>query len=154
MSSILIEPQVESSRREEATLDDRVRARVWNLLAAMAPQGHRSEKRADARYPYPYLVHLTPVQPCGEMQSGEAVVVVGRHLSERGITFYHPKPLPFRRVIATLETANGARLAFLLNLTWCRFTRHGWYESGGRFLDAVDSPLDSEPLEAAPTPLV
>ena len=72
------------------------------------------------------------------------MVVVGRHLSEHGLTFYHPKPLSFRRVIATLETANGARLAFLLDLSWCRFTRHGWYESGGRFLDTVASPLDSE----------
>ena len=144
MSSLLIEPEAESSLREESSLDDRVRSRVWNLLAAMDPQRGRLERRADARYPYPYLVHLTPVQPCGRKLAGEAVVVVGRHLSEHGITFYHPKPLPFRRVIATLETANGARLAFLLNLTWCRFTRHGWYESGGRFLDAVDSPLDTE----------
>jgi hypothetical protein len=32
-------------------------------------------------------------------------------------------------------------MGVLVDLKWCRFTRHGWYESGGRFLQIVPSPL-------------
>jgi len=134
MSTTLIEPQAGRDLRRETFPDERVRTQVWSLLAGMDPRGHRLERRAGARYPYPYLVRLTPVRSRDEAPAGEPVVVVGRYLSERGFSFYHPKPLPFRRVLATLETASGTRLGFLLDLTWCRFTRHGWYESGGRFL--------------------
>jgi hypothetical protein len=45
-------------------------------------------------------------------------------------------------MIATLESSNGVRLGFIIDLSWCRFTKHGWYESGGRFLQSVLSPLD------------
>jgi hypothetical protein len=140
MSTTLIAPPTVHELQHESSADDRVRSRVWSLLAAMDPHGHRLERRTGGRYPYPYLIHITPLGASGEVPAGEPVVVVGKHLSERGFSFYHPKPLPFRRVIATLETATGARLAFVLLLTWCRFTRQGWYESGGRFLDTATSP--------------
>jgi hypothetical protein len=45
-------------------------------------------------------------------------------------------------MIASLESGNGRWLGFLIDLTWCRFNRHGWYESGGRFLQAVLSPVE------------
>jgi hypothetical protein len=99
------------------------------------------ERRRDWRYPYPYLAYLTPVGADGVTPQGEPVVVVGKHLSEHGFGFYHREPLPYRRMIVSLEAAGGARLGFLIDLSWCRFTRQGWYESGGRFLQAVPSPL-------------
>ena len=79
----------------------------------------------------------------GRTPEGESLVVVGKHLSERGLGFYHPKPLPYRRVIASLES-NGLWLGFLIDLKWCRFTRQGWYESGGRFLEVVPSPVEQK----------
>jgi len=118
-----------------------VRGQVWALLAALYSRGGVTERRRDSRYPYPYLAYLTPVGEDGMTAEGEPVVVVGKHLSERGFGFYHPQPLPYRRMILSLETAGGVRLGFLIHLTWCRFTRHGWYESGGRFLQAVPSPV-------------
>ena len=118
-----------------------VRDQVWALLAALYSRTSGAERRRDSRYPYPYLAHLTPVGEDGVTPQGEPVVVVGKHLSERGFGFYHREPLPYRRMILSLETAGGARLGFLILLSWCRFTRHGWYESGGRFLQAVPSPV-------------
>jgi hypothetical protein len=99
------------------------------------------ERRTETRYPFPYLVHITPVGQDGNPIPSDTVVVVGKHLSEQGLGFYHPKPLPYRRVIASLES-NGRWLGFLMDLKWCRFTRQGWYESGGRILESVNSPLD------------
>ena len=35
-------------------------------------------------------------------------------------------------------------IGLLLELTWCRFTRHGRYDNGGRFLAVVPSPLEAD----------
>jgi hypothetical protein len=121
----------------EAYGEDDVRNQVWGLLGALYPCGDLVERRGEQRYPYPYMVQLTPVAADGVTAVGESLVVVGKHLSERGLGFYHPRPIAYRRVIASLETSGGRRLGFLLDLNWCRFTRQGWYESGGRFLRAV-----------------
>lgn len=140
MNALLSAPRDRHSS-EETRPEEAVRMQVWHLLSALYPPAELSERRASHRYPYPYLVYLTPVGADGATPEGDPIVVVGKHLSERGFGFYHPKPLPFRRMIATLEATNGVRLGFLIDLTWCRFTRHGWYESGGRFLQAVPSAV-------------
>lgn len=108
-------------------------------LPVLAPGRHQPNRRYGPRYPYPQLVRLAPLDRAGNEIAAASIVVVGRQLSEQGIDFYHPAPLPYRRVIVTLETCDGRWLRLLLDLTWCRFTRHGWYESGGRFLRILDS---------------
>jgi hypothetical protein len=123
-------------------VDDEVRVQVWGLLTAMYPRNDLLERRRDARYPFPCLVHLTPVGPDGLTPEGKTVVVVGRHLSEQGFGFYHQQPLPHRRMIASLECGRGNWLAFLIDLNWCRFTKDGWYESGGRFLQTMLAPME------------
>jgi hypothetical protein len=118
-----------------------VRLQVWGVLSNLYPKQEFMERRSETRYPFPYLVHITPVAADGVTVQGETMVVVGKHLSEQGLGFYHPKPLPYRQVIASLEN-NGHWLGFLLDLKWCRFTRQGWYESGGRILESVSSPME------------
>ncbi len=141
MSTAIHEPQTTTCvGRSELTEDD-VRTQVWGLLGALYPRGDLVERRGEHRYPYPYLLHLTPVADDGSVVQSEAVSVVGKYLSEKGIGFYHPQPLPHRKMIATLEGAGGAPLAFMIDVTWCRFTKQGWYESGGRFLDVVPSTM-------------
>lgn len=144
MKTTLDKTALDRKPEPAGSADDDVRTHVWGLLSALYPRGKVVEKRKDTRYPYPYLVYLTPVGKDGVTPYGEPVVVVGKHISERGFGFYHPKPLPHRRMIASLETTDGVRLGFLIDLNWCRFTRQGWYESGGRFLQLVPSPVTSE----------
>jgi hypothetical protein len=133
-------PQLDLLGERRGGVDDEVRAQVWGLLTAMYPRNDLMERRRDNRYPFPCLVHLTPVGRDGRTPEGETVVVVGRHLSEKGFGFYHQQPLPHRRMIAWLECGKGRRFAFLIDLNWCRFTKDGWYESGGRFLQAALAP--------------
>jgi hypothetical protein len=121
--------------------DSDLQARIWALLGTLAPDVGM-ERRRETRYPFPYLVHLTPVGPDGVTPAGETIVVVGKHVSQHGLGFFHPKPLVHRRMIASLQTDAGRWHAFLVDLSWCRFTRQGWYESGGRFLDIADSPME------------
>jgi hypothetical protein len=120
--------------------DDMVRRQVWSLLAGMYP-GKAIERRVDQRFPYPHLLYLTPAAVDGLTVLGESVVVVGKHLSERGLGFFHHETLPYRRMVASLESFDGRWTGFLIDLTWCRFTHHGWYDSGGRFLSIVPSPI-------------
>ena len=77
----------------------------------------------------------------GTSPIGQSVAVVGKTLSERGLGFYYQQPISDRRMIASLETRELRWASFLIDLTWCRFTRYGWYESGGRFLQAVPTPI-------------
>ena len=132
---------LKSSPDSTAPCDDLVRQQVWGVLAAMYPDGRIIERRADQRYPYPHLLYLTPVAADGVTPDGESVVVVGKSVSEHGLGIFHPRPLAHRLVIASLETGENCFAGFLVDVTWCRFTRYGWYESGGRFLQVAPSPI-------------
>ncbi len=122
-------------------VSDEIRTQVWGLLQALYPRNDLFERRRDSRYPFPCLVHLTPVGSDGVTPEGETVVVVGKHLSENGFGFFHQAPIPHRRMVASLEGSRGQWFGFLIDLNWCRFTKDGWYESGGRFLQTVLSPV-------------
>ena len=140
MNTMVQEPQCGQFPEGNDSTDANVRTQVWGVLSALYPRQDPVERRRETRYPFPYLVHLSPVGKDGRTPVGETLVVVGKHLSERGLGFYHPKPLPYRRMIVSLEAANGQWMSFLIDLSWCRFTKQGWYESGGRFIEAIDTP--------------
>lgn len=144
MSTQLCEPTLRQPSASLAHVDAEVRSQVWNLLSAMYPLNGALERRHDQRYAYPRLVQLSPVEPDGQTPTGSPLVVVGRSISEQGMGFFHPQPLANRLVIASLERCDGGWLSFLVDIHRCRFTRHGWYESGGRFLRAVTPPLGNK----------
>ena len=107
------------------------------LIEHLFPQPPSSDRRTEFRNPYPFLVALTPVDGEGTDLSEDSVVVVGKDLSEHGFGFFHREPFPYRRAIVTLSDSSGYSVRLLIDLAWCRFTTHGWYESGGRFLEVV-----------------
>jgi hypothetical protein len=152
MMPITLSPSLGFREGPGNSVDSEVQAQVLGLLTAFYPRTEVVERRRDSRHPFPHLVHLTPVGQDGVTPEGESVVVVGKHISERGLGFYHPKPLPYRRMIASVETANGHWIGFLIDLNWCRFMRQGWYESGGRFLQSVLSPMESAAQNAPQRP--
>lgn len=117
-----------------------LRGQVWGLLTSLYPDADRAERRRSERFPYPRLVYLTPVAADGVTRVGETLVVAGKHLSERGLGFYHPLPLEHRLLVASLERAPEEWLHVLVDVSWCRFRRQGWYESGGRFLRSIPWP--------------
>lgn len=119
------------------TCETRIRSHVHRILGRHAKQPIQPDARRDARVAYPHLLYLTPVDDQGHPLTQLATVVVGKNLAERGLDFFHSEPIPYRRVIITLETPEGRPVHLLTDLTWCRFTRHGWYDNGGRFLDIV-----------------
>ncbi len=143
MSALLCNPPIGARVETAGSNDDAITAQVWGVLAGMFPAGSALERRHEQRYAYPRLVMLTPVQADGKTPDGPMFVAAGKQLSERGLGFFHPQPLVNRLVIASLETVDGRWLGFLLDIRHCRFTRQGWYESGGRFLRTVASPMSA-----------
>ena len=116
-----------------SSTDQDVQARVQSCCCGCISRS-AIERRQDRRYPYPHLVRLTPAGRNGCTPVGPTVTVVGKNLSEHGMGFFHPQPLPDRRMIVSFDAGNGRWLGLLVDITWCRFKCTGWYESGGRFL--------------------
>ena len=107
---------------------------------------HVKERRREQRHAYPYPVYLTPLNHEGRADIAETFVVIGKHLSYHGFDFYHCEPVPYRRVLASLDCGGGRWAGFILDLGWCRFNRNGWYDNGGRFLEIADSPFNQRNL--------
>lgn len=121
--------------------EDSVRSAIQLILAGNQQERKTFERRRDARFPYPHPVHLTPLDRDDLPQTAETFVVLGKQISEQGFDFFHRLPIAERRVIASLPNGTNGWIGLRLELTWCRFNRHGWYDNGGRFLGLVDSPL-------------
>ena len=98
------------------------------------------ERRREARYPYPYPIHLTPFAERAARRRSYARR--DRQASvPHGIDFYCRQPLAERRVIASLDCGREGWIGLVVELEWCRFSRHGWYDNGGRFVAVVPTPL-------------
>ena len=107
MQPMIADPRLDLLLQPGEATEDDVRTQVWGLLTTLYPKHDMLERRRETRYPFPYLVHLTPVGDDGASPEGEAIVVVGKHLSERGLGFYHTRPLPYRRMVVSLEAGDG-----------------------------------------------
>lgn len=106
---------------------------VAKLLARLHPQ-IALERRRDDRFPLPVLMCLVPLDEQHVRIEDEAVTVVGKNVSRRGISFFHEHPLAHRRVILELSDNELGHFIFEVDVTWCLFTKPGWYESGGRLV--------------------
>ncbi len=123
----------------ERTAEGLVRATIRQLLAEWFPVPPVMERRRDPRYPFPQLIRLAPAGTDGRpLPDRSPIIVVGKHISERGLAFFHPEPFPYRRAIVSFQRRQRGWVSLLIDLNWCRFNRLGWYEGGGRLLQVVD----------------
>lgn len=137
MSSLLVPARrilTQESRQD-------IRNQVRRVICGSRSCYSGPERRSSPRMPFPYPIQLTPVDPSGDPEHTKTFAVVGRHLSECGLDFYHTEPVASRRLIASLDVHDEAAIGFVMELTWCRFGRHGWYENGGRFVSIAHSPF-------------
>jgi hypothetical protein len=138
MSTLLDVTTVPAIVETRARPDQEIFFAVRCLLGTQ--HGHAGlERRREQRFPYPYPIRLTPVTTDGTVPPAESIVVLGKHLNDHGLDFYFKEPLAYRRVIASFEQNGREVMHILMELTWCRFGRHGWYENGGRFLQVLPS---------------
>ncbi len=126
-------------------VDEHIERCVQFALRGATPSRSHDERRRLKRHPFPYPVRLTPVNTKNE-PTGDAVVVLGKHLTNQGLDFYYQKPIAARRVIALFDCDASEKVELLVDLTWCRFGSHGWYENGGRFLAAINAQPTDQPV--------
>ena len=91
----------------------------------------------------PVLFQLTPLDENGEPVELAALTVVGKNISRRGLSFYHNEPLLYRRAMITVDHAGFDGFSAEIDISWCRFAKPGWYESGGRLLALTHAQPDS-----------
>jgi hypothetical protein len=110
---------------------------VQQLLARAQSQQFRLERRKEKRFPYPYLVALTPVNRHDLSPIGDVVSVIGKHISPSGFGFFHQKPLPYQHMILSVPDLGTTEMGLLIRLRWCRFLQDSWFESGGQLIKLV-----------------
>jgi hypothetical protein len=123
---------------------DSSEARIRELALRAAqwaqPTFRELEMRSHQRFPYPRLITLTPLNGYGVALLEPPVQIVGKHLSPLGLDFFHHAPIPQRYGIISLDLTAEQSILMLMKITWCRFLRGNWYDSGGRFLKLVEWP--------------
>jgi hypothetical protein len=92
------------------------------------------ERRQYGRIALPLVLQVTPLDQTGQRLKHLALQVVGKDISPRGISFFHERPLPHRRAIVNFEHAEVGQFSLEVDVSWCRFTSPGWYQSGGRLI--------------------
>lgn len=115
---------------------DAVAQQVESLINRLHPTV-TFERRSTERLAIPVLFRLVPLNERGEPNERAAITVVGKNISSRGLSFYHEHPIPYRRALVSAQVADGERFAAEIDISWCRFTKPGWYESGGRLVTIV-----------------
>jgi hypothetical protein len=112
---------------------EEIRRRVRLTVSCMLPVRPQQERRQEHRYPFPYAMLVTPVDDrCNEIGE-EPISIIGHHLSEQGFDFYSKEAIPHRFLVASFPVNQDHSTGILLQLNWCRFGHHGWYENGGKF---------------------
>ncbi len=118
---------------------------VGVLLASWQPGAPHGNRRGSHRTPFDAPLMLTPVDESSGQPCGPACTVQGKNISRQGLSFVHDTPLPHRNVHLSLDLPDASRTTLLLRLNWCRFTREGVYESGGKFLRAIAAEFTPPP---------
>jgi len=137
-------PRVHSGNRfkvvttQESVIQDLARQIAQSTQPIWGDQGRRSQPRV----PLPRLIGLTPLKNDNLQPAREPTYVVGKNLAPLGLDFFHHEPIAERFAIVALERAPEYWVHLLMKITWCRFLKQGWYDSGGRFLKVVEWTSD------------
>ncbi len=121
-------------------------ARIADPQASWHSSTARVEQRRWQRTAYDRPAVITPLDDRTGEASDQHKLVSGRDISPAGFSFTHLNPLACRRAIVTFAFEQDAWDAVILKLSWCRFTRAGIYQSGGKFLGQAESPLSIQEI--------
>jgi hypothetical protein len=143
MTQETLRPSTEPSPfRVITTLDGAIQENSLRAAQVAHPPARELDRRSQERVPYGRLVAITPLCDESLLPCGELIHVVGKHLSPLGLDFFHHEPIPQRFAVASLDSGPDHWLHFLLKITWCRFLKANWYDSGGHFVKIIEWPDD------------
>lgn len=120
---------------------------TW-LLQSNSTSGQLSvEKRAHRRLPFRRPITITPVSNAtGRPDQFKSFPAFGIDISSTGICFLARQLVPVRKAVLSLEGPGEKTVALLFEPRWVRFTRGGWYQTGGRLLEVMAEDNDIMPV--------
>ena len=127
-SSVPVLSLVDAVRRSAAVTEQ------FRKLKAALERPVDFERRRYGRIALPMPLVVTPLDQTGLPLTGLTITVVGKDISPRGISFFHPQPLPHRQAVITFDHPEVGHFAMEVDIGWCQFTGNGWYISGGRVM--------------------
>ena len=68
------------------------------------------DRRRDDRVAIPVVFRLTPLDADRQPVECETAFVVGKNLSRRGLSFFHERPIPYRRALDRIRSARPRRI--------------------------------------------
>ena len=80
--------------------------------------------------------HVTPMNDRGQL--GAPTKVELNIDAGRDVSFHHQLPLSARRAFVSVEDEHLGSWEAIVDLSWCRFNRRGYYTSGGRFAEPAE----------------
>jgi hypothetical protein len=105
------------------------------------------EKRAHRRFPFRKPITVTPVNNhSGRPDRLKSFSAFGIDISTCGICFLARHLVPARKAVLSAEGPSGELVTLLFEPRWVRFTRGGWYQTGGRLVEVL--PEEKEPFLA------
>lgn len=119
-------------------------SRLLNCLVAEWGDNVTFHRRSELRTLFTDPLVLTPFDAGSDSPNGEPRLVTGRNVSLHGISFEHETPLPHRDIVLTFALPGGNVESIVTRLMWCRFNRDGRYQSGGRLMRSIASPIGSD----------
>jgi len=126
-----------------------------SMLLAPASGAVPVEKRAHRRFPFRRPIGVTPINNgTGRPDRLKSFSAFGIDISTSGICFLGRQLVPARKAMLSLEGPDGNTVYILFEPRWVRFTRGGWYQTGGRLLEVLPPDREAPPhlrlLEAPP----
>jgi hypothetical protein len=134
-----------AAKTSRATLTIQVEALLSRLYPAV-----ECDRRQEDRAAISVLFRLTPFDANHQLLVQEASIVVGKNISRRGVSFYHEKAITHRRALIELADPAAGIFVVEIDVTWCRFTKPGWYESGGRLIRSAAPTADLSTTDEPP----
>lgn len=121
---------------------------VQSLVASWQSCGPVLERRRWHRVAFDGVLGVTALDEREATPNGPMQTVRGRDISLSGVAFTHAQPIPNRIVAVTFWDESGQAESIVTELNWCRFTRSGNYQSGGKFLRVIELPEASGDIRA------
>lgn len=134
-------PDCRAQRRQE------LQSCINWLLQTNAPGPLPIEKRAHRRFPFRRPITITPISNAtGRPDQFKSFPAFGIDISSTGICFLARQLVPVRNAVLSLEGPDEKTIALLFEPRWVRFTRGGWYQTGGRLLEVLADDQQAMPV--------
>lgn len=100
------------------------------------------EKRVHRRFPYRKPISVTPINNAtGRPDSARCFPAFGIDISSTGICLLARQLVPARNAVLSLEGPGQKSVSLLFEPRWVRFTRGGWYQTGGKLLEVLQEDV-------------